>query len=300
MRKQDGRCGIEEKMPGKCNLRMPRKEPRSAFANSFIDSLDPNVCCIKGCDEPVVALGLCNKHWRRNRRYGSPVALKSHSGSMKGLSAEDRFLLQVKKTEGCWLWAAATDKDGYGIFRGSVGGMMYTKAHRFSYVFYTGEVIPAGLVVMHSCDNPRCVNPDHLSLGTTLDNMRDKIAKGRARVPQGESSPHSALTEDQVRAILLDARPYAQIAADYGVAASTIGSIKQRISWRSLEVEQVGHAKRIGQRGAKQWSTHLTDDNVREIRSSGLTGKELADKFDLSPQAICDIRKRRSWKHVKD
>lgn len=279
---------------------MQKNVQRSEFANSFIDSLDPDVCCIKGCNEPVLALGLCNKHWRRNRKYGSPVALKSHSGLMKGLSAEDRFLLQVKKTDTCWLWTAAADKDGYGVFRGSVGGKIYAKAHRFSYAFYTGELIPDGLVVMHSCDNPRCVNPDHLSLGTTLDNMRDKIAKGRMRVPTGECSPHAVLTEEQVRTIALDARPYAQIAADYGVAAGTIGSIKQRVSWRSLELEQIVHAKRIGQRGSKQWSTHLTDEDVREIRSSELTGKELADKFDLSPQAICDIRKRRSWKHVKD
>jgi hypothetical protein len=277
---------------------MNQKEPRSEFVSSFSDSADPNVCCIKGCDEPVIALGLCNKHWRRNRMYGSPVALKSHSGSMKGLSAEDRFFLQFRKTDECWLWAASTDKDGYGIFRGAVGGKMYTRAHRFSYALHTGEVIPNELIVMHSCDNPRCVNPDHLSLGTTLDNMRDKISKGRSQVPQGEDSTHALLTESQVRAIMLDARPYAQIAADYGVAASTIGSVKQRVSWRSVEVDQIVHAARIGQQGAKQWSTHLTDDDVREIRGSKLTGKELAEKYGLSPQAICDIRKRRSWRHV--
>lgn len=257
-----------------------------------------NICCIKGCELPVLALGLCNKHWRRNRKYGSPVAVKSHSGLMKGLSAEERFWFQVKKSNGCWSWVAATDKDEYGIFRGAIAGTTYTKAHRFSYVLHTGEIIPDGMVVMHSCDNPRCVNPAHLSLGSTLDNMRDKIAKGRARVPKGADAGHAVLSEEQVRTIVLDARPYAQIAADYGVAASTIGSIKQKKSWKSLEVTEVVKAPRVGMRGERQWSTRLSEDDVREIRSSNLSGKELAEKFELSPQAICDIRKKRSWKHV--
>lgn len=277
---------------------MTKHKPRSQFANSFIDSPNPDVCCIKGCNNPVLALGLCNKHWRRMRQYGSPVAVKSHSGLMKGMSAEERFWHQVKKGDGCWLWAGATDRDGYGIFRGSIAGKLYTKAHRFSYTLHTGELVPDGKVVMHSCDNPRCVNPDHLSLGTTLDNMLDKVAKGRAKVPKGELAPTAILTEEQVRKIVLDPRPYAQIAADYGVKASTIGSIKQKVSWRSLEIDEVVHAERIGMRGEKQWSTKLTENDVREIRSSPLSGKELAEKFGLSPQAISSIRKRRNWKHV--
>ncbi len=129
---------------------------------------------------------------------------------MKGLSAEDCFWLQVKKTDGCWLWAAATDRDGYGIFRGALGGRLHTKAHQFSCALRTGEIVPTGMVVMHSCDNPGCVNPNHLTVGTSRDNMLDKIAKGRANVPEGELSPKAVLNEDQVRAIVLDARPYAQ------------------------------------------------------------------------------------------
>ncbi len=256
------------------------------------------VCCIKGCDEPVVALGLCNKHWRRNKQYGSPVAVKSHSGLMKGMPAEDRFLFQVKKTESCWIWAAAIDRDGYGIFRGTVGGKTYTKAHRYSWVFHTGEIIPSGTLVCHKCDNPRCVNPDHLFLGTPADNMRDKISKGRHRARKGADSPSAILTEEQVLRIVKDPRPYAQIAADYGVRPSTIGSIKQRVAWRHLSVNEVARAKKIGMRGETQWSTHLTEANVREIRSSNLSGMELATKYEVSPQTITDIRKRRSWKHV--
>ena len=258
-----------------------------------------DVCCIKGCDEPVLALGLCNKHWRRNRQYGSPAAVKSHSGSMKGLSAEERFYFQVKKTDTCWLWAAAIDADGYGRFAGAVGGKIYTKAHRFSWALHTGEIIPKGALICHKCDNPRCVNPDHLFVGTPADNMRDKIAKGRHNIPKGADSTSAKLTEEQVLRIVKDPRPHAQIAADYAVRPSTIGSIKQRVSWHHLDIAEVAKAKRIGMRGEAQWSTHLTESDIREIRSSNLSGKELADKYQISPQAVTSIRKRRNWKHVE-
>src|SRR5688572_17981350 len=195
-------------------------------------------CCIKGCEKEVEALGLCVNHWRLNRKYGSPVAYKTHAGLMRGLTPEQRFWKQTKKGDGCWLWAAGLDKDGYGAFRGELGGVVYKKAHRFSYALHTGEVI-GSKHICHTCDNPRCVNPAHLFAGTNADNMADKKRKGRSHVPFGVSNHKAILSDDQVKTILSDARPYAQIAADYGVAASTIGSLKQRISWRHVEGEAV-------------------------------------------------------------
>ena len=257
-----------------------------------------HICGVKGCDLPALALGLCSEHWRRTREYGSPAVIKMHQGMIAVMPAKDRFWRQVKKTDGCWIWAGGTDKNGYGRMKAKVGGKIYRTAHRYSYTLHTGEIVPDDMVVMHSCDNPRCVNPDHLSLGTNRDNMLDKMAKERANVPKGELTGKARLTEKQVRAIVVDPRPHIQIAADYGVAASTIGSIKQGISWNSLGVEKIVHAKRIGMRGERQWSTKLTEADVREIRTSPLSGKELAEKFGLSPQAVSSIRKRRNWKHV--
>jgi len=189
-----------------------------------------DICCIKECNLPVVALGLCNKHWRRNKKFGSPVAVSSHSGSFRGLSAKERFARSVVKTDGCWLWKASRDKDGYGIFRGELAGVLFTRAHRFSYALHTGDLL-VGMQALHTCDNPSCVNPEHLFSGSNADNMRDKIQKGRSRVSVGEQNGHAILTERQVRRILKDPRPYAEIASEYNVAASTIGSVKQRRSW---------------------------------------------------------------------
>jgi hypothetical protein len=260
------------------------------------DERDLSVCCIKGCESPALALGLCNKHWRRNRKYGSPVALRSYAALGRGLPPETRFRMCIKKrASGCWEWMAARDRDGYGVFKGEIDGILYKKAHRFSFALHNGP-IPAGLQVCHHCDNPSCCNPEHLWLGTVRANQQDKWEKGRGRAANGEASGRAKLTKKQVARILADARPYSAIAADYGVTASTIGSIKQRVSWRTVPGEPV-KAKRVSPR--RGVSEKITPAIVREIRRSPESGRELARRFGVTPQTICDIRKRRSWAHVK-
>lgn len=253
-------------------------------------------CCIKECENPVLALGLCNKHWQRNRKFGSPVAIQSHSGLFRGLLAPERFEKQIRKTETCWLWLGAKDKNGYGVFKGEVGGVLFQRAHRYAYALHTGDLL-IGMQAMHSCDNPSCVNPAHLSSGTNADNMRDKAQKGRCRPMSGEQSAAAILTETQAAEILADPRPYTTIAADYGVSASTVGSIKQRHSWRHLAGEAVKH-RRVGKRGESCYASKLTAQDVLDIRASTDTGKSLSEKYGVSQQSITDIRKRRSWKHI--
>lgn len=256
-----------------------------------------DICGCKGCNLPVLALGMCNKHWQRNRKYGSPFAVKTHAGAMRGLTAPERFGLQMKMTEECWIWAAGLDADGYGRFRGVYEGMQYTRAHRYSWALHNRQNIPKGMLVCHRCDNPRCVNPDHLFLGTDSDNMRDKIAKNRHNVPKGELNRRAILTEAQALAILGDPRPYAQIAADYGVTAPTIGSIKNRESWAHLEVEVVKNSAPRANRKGK--GTKITEADVREILKAEKSGTELAEQFGVSRGLICNIQKRRTWAHVQ-
>lgn len=86
-----------------------------------------------------------------------------------------RFEASFIVTPGCWLWTGEIGISGYGRFWAK---NRKHRAHRFSYEAYKGE-IPEGLIVLHSCDNPRCVNPDHLRVGTHYDNSQDKIARGR-------------------------------------------------------------------------------------------------------------------------
>jgi len=194
------------------------------------------LCCIKGCDLPEVAAGLCNKHWRRNKKYGSPVLLERPSASFIGMSAIERFMHGVKKVEsGCWEWQKSCDQDGYGVFRGEVDGVLYNRAHRFSVVYHKRVHPKANENVCHSCDNPGCVNPDHLSVATVLENQRDKWRKKRGNPKIGESHWIAKITEDDVRAIRASAEDQKDIAKRYGITQSTVSDIKRRKSWRHID-----------------------------------------------------------------
>ena len=94
-----------------------------------------------------------------------------------------RFWDKVQKTETCWLWYGATDPDGYASFKNPSKGYM-DKAARISWELANGT-IPEGLFVLHTCDNRLCVRPDHLFLGTQLDNIKDMVSKGRQRGAPG-------------------------------------------------------------------------------------------------------------------
>lgn len=254
------------------------------------------VCCIKGCDDEPHSGGLCINHFRLNRKYGSPVARKQMLWKWRQLTYEERFWSWVRKDANCWNWQASRDQDGYGVFSAEHDGVIYKRAHRYSYALRHGS-IPDDMQVLHSCDNPSCVRPDHLSLGTNAENMADKIAKGRANVRAGEAHSFAKLTREQAASILQEPRPYAQLAAEYGVARSTIGSIKQRVSWPELSAVEVVKAKRVSPRRGTS-KKGVTPDIVREIRASTERGIDLAERYGLKPQDISDIRHRRSWTHI--
>jgi hypothetical protein len=106
-----------------------------------------------------------------------------------------RFWRSVAKTqEGCWEWQGRRGAKGYGVFVWDTGKPVL--AHRASYTIARGS-IPAGLFVCHHCDNPKCVRPDHLFVGTNADNMKDGYTKGRVRPPVGKGGWHSMTPEQR-------------------------------------------------------------------------------------------------------
>src|ERR1700722_335201 len=139
-----------------------------------------NICCIVGCGKPLHALGMCTQHYRNVRNYGSPLGRRRLADENRNLTNEERFWKSVEKSEtGCWLWKAGRDDDGYGIFHARIHGLQVHSAHRFSHILHTGEILRPDIMVLHSCDNPPCCNPDHLRSGTAADNTGDMIKKGR-------------------------------------------------------------------------------------------------------------------------
>lgn len=165
---------------------------------------------------------------------------------MSGASPLERLLAKTRKTATCWLWIGGHVPRGYGVMRHQ-GRQTY--AHRVSYLLHRGP-IPHGLRVLHSCDTPACVNPDHLTVGTAQDNTDDMMAKGRhcvrpaigdlngvrknPEIVRGERNGRAKLTRDQVETIR---REYAAgaiqrvLAARFGVRQCHISEIVRGVSW---------------------------------------------------------------------
>lgn len=109
--------------------------------------------------------------------------------------AVKNFWKKVLKTESCWVWTASKDGSGYGIF--GTGRFGSKRAHRFSWELIK-EKIPTGFELCHKCDNPACVNPDHLFIGTHTDNMRDASNKNKFPLRYGLDHPRGKLSDEQV------------------------------------------------------------------------------------------------------
>lgn len=129
----------------------------------------------------------------------------------------------------CWLWRGGTTR-GYGVFTVAT---KHVYAHRVSWELHKGP-IENGLDVLHRCDVPLCVNPNHLFLGTQTDNVNDMWAKGRANPPVGERNRHAKLTAEQVYEIRDSSKSLRELALQYGVTMSMLSSIKRRASWKCL------------------------------------------------------------------
>lgn len=132
-----------------------------------------------------------------------------------------------KKETGCWLWKGALTPSGYGVFQ-----IMYDtfRAHRVAWTIANGP-IPDGMCVCHTCDNPACVRPDHLWLGTVSDNNQDKAKKGRVKTGWNK------LNEQSVREIRQKAVAGAKqsvLAAEYGVTATQIHWVVRRKVWKNV------------------------------------------------------------------
>jgi hypothetical protein len=142
----------------------------------------------------------------------------------------DRFMDKVspEPNSGCWLWTSSVDSTGYGTFWKDRTAQ---KAHRLSYQIHRGD-IPAGMQVCHKCDNPLCVNPDHLFVGTLQDNMKDRNAKRRNA--KGERIWKAKLNEQDIVDIRASDESGVSLGRKYGVGSGVISRIKLKRAWKHV------------------------------------------------------------------
>lgn len=160
--------------------------------------------------------------------------LRGHCARQHPTEKDFWMLVDRRESDACWLWHGDINDSGYGKFRYK---SKYVYAHRLAYEFTNG-IIPDGLIICHKCDNPACINPNHLFLGTYFDNSQDMIAKGRQRKALGSDSGRAKLTDAQVVEIR---KRYAaggirqrELASEYDVAKDTIWYLINRKTWRHI------------------------------------------------------------------
>lgn len=154
------------------------------------------------------------EHARHKRQVFCSVTCSANARPVSDPSVRFRAKVAVGAPGDCWLWLGAHGAEGYGSFYFQ---KRVHPAHRAAWIIANGP-IPDGLLVMHRCDNPRCVNPSHLQLGTYTDNSIDMVTKGRHR---------GKLRPEDVLAIRADGRLHRVIASEYGVSRTMVSNIKR-------------------------------------------------------------------------
>lgn len=187
-----------------------------------------NLCSMEGCNRRHQARKLCNAHYMRWLRLGDANISLTNQGV--GKTFEERFWSRVNKNGTCWLWQGKPSTSGYGTV--SYQGK-YIGAHRIAWFLVFGKM--PNLNILHSCDNPICVNPTHLRNGTNVENIADKVLRNRQA--KGEKITISKLKDNEVREIRKNSQNLSRndLAKIYNVTYCTIANIIKGISWKHLD-----------------------------------------------------------------
>lgn len=173
-----------------------------------------NISCVRCGSDGAVGRKLCRKCYNQTRTLGN-------LNDYPLLGPQDVFERRINKTDTCWLWTGTRNEYGYGIFL--LPREKQIRAHRYAYEFFTGKKIPQGMVIMHSCDNPPCVNPEHLRVATKGENNNDTAQKNRHNY--GTDHWNGRLTQKDIDAVRSSKETKASLSRKYGVSYSHIWRI---------------------------------------------------------------------------
>ena len=212
--------------------------------------------------------------------------------STHGLSLKERIESHIISKKDCWLTDYFHQNNRPRL---TVDGRTHLLS-RVVYEIYKG-VSPGRFQVCHNCDNPRCINPDHLWLGTNADNMKDKTDKNRQL--KGSKIAASKLTEDivtQIKDLLIEGKlTFQEIANRFGVGGNTISEINSGTRWR--HVSGIGKPLKIIIATRKLELAQVT--RIKKFLADGMSYAELADLFGVSRRTIYDIQQNKTWRHVE-
>jgi len=194
---------------------------------------------------------------------------------------------KIEKTNSCWIWKGYVNPDGYGRYSSNYKTFF---AHRYSWIIHKGN-IPNAILVCHSCDNRKCVNPEHLFLGTHKDNYQD--SKNKKRHVHGNSHGQTKIKEEFHEEIInsyLSGETQRNIAKKYSVSQGAIQDIiRKKIPAKILKGETAN-------------GSIFNENQIKEIRSMYVPGKvtflQIAKIYQVNPETIRRIIRRERWAHV--
>lgn len=185
-----------------------------------------DIKCACGCGELV---RITEKNIKSPPRY-----LKGHSNrdrKVKRVSTLEKFKSRFSVNDGCWEWTGYIMPNGYGQLKNEQQKNVY--AHRFSYELYKG-IIPNGMQVCHKCDNRKCVNPNHLFLGTQADNVKDMVSKGRNYKGKPGTTKINENQVREIRKLCDEGLNKTEIAALFNLDRSTVANIYAKRLWKEV------------------------------------------------------------------
>lgn len=187
-------------------------------------------CTLESCDRKYYGLGYCSRHYQSFKKWGD-----SREGMERvdyGSPIENRLRHHgwTVTDEGCWEWGASRNKKGYGTL-GTMG--QGTLVHRLAYELWVGP-IPDGMKILHRCDNPPCMNPEHLRAGTQAENVTDMVEKGRLAVGTARAAKLSESDVVDIRWAYKMGASIPDLVVAYPVGYTAIRDIVLNLTWKHL------------------------------------------------------------------